>query len=79
MVCNRPFTPPPSPPCSYRVLRMSEEMSLVHVHWDLALCLLFAWLACYFCIWKGIRFTGKASARRSTPHIALIGRLIAVI
>ncbi|XP_054456755.1 sodium- and chloride-dependent betaine transporter-like [Anoplopoma fimbria] len=29
------------------------------VKWELLLCLLACWVACYFCIWKGIRFTGK--------------------
>ncbi|KAL6063655.1 hypothetical protein STEG23_010660, partial [Scotinomys teguina] len=27
--------------------------------WDLALCLLLVWLVCFFCIWKGVRSTGK--------------------
>lgn len=46
---------------SHRVLRLSDDMSLTKIHWDLALCLLFAWVVCYFCIWKGIKSTGKAS------------------
>lgn len=29
--------------------------------WDLALCLLLVWLVCFFCIWKGVRSTGKVS------------------
>lgn len=42
----------------WRVFGMSDDMSL---NWHLALCLLFAWVMCYFCIWKGIKVTGKAS------------------
>lgn len=56
---------------SYRVLRLSDDMSLTKIHWDLALCLLFAWVVCYFCIWKGIKSTGKAScAPPATTHNA---------
>nr|XP_046271840.1 sodium- and chloride-dependent GABA transporter 2-like isoform X1 [Scatophagus argus] len=29
------------------------------VKWELLLCLLACWVVCYFCIWKGVRSTGK--------------------
>ena len=29
------------------------------VRWELALCLLACWVLCYFCIWKGVRSSGK--------------------
>lgn len=51
---------------SNRVLRLSDDMSMSVVHWDLALCLLLAWVICYFCIWKGIKSTGKA---RTLVHV----------
>ncbi|XP_056223563.1 sodium- and chloride-dependent GABA transporter 2-like [Seriola aureovittata] len=56
-----------------RVLRMSEDMSLGKVHWDLALCLLLAWVICYFCIWKGIKSTGKVVYFTATfPYLLLV-------
>lgn len=32
-----------------------------HIKWDLALCLLAVWVICFFCIWKGVKSTGKVS------------------
>ncbi|KAM3863782.1 sodium- and chloride-dependent GABA transporter 2-like [Diretmus argenteus] len=43
-----------------RVLSMSggiEEVGVVK--WELVLCLLACWAACYFSIWKGVHSTGK--------------------
>uniref|UniRef100_A0A7N6ACZ0 Transporter n=1 Tax=Anabas testudineus TaxID=64144 RepID=A0A7N6ACZ0_ANATE len=34
-----------------------EEMG--PIKWDLALCLLLVWVICFFCIWKGVKSTGK--------------------
>lgn len=29
------------------------------LQWELSLCLLGVWVLCYFCIWKGVKWTGK--------------------
>ncbi|KAM3859087.1 sodium- and chloride-dependent GABA transporter 2-like [Diretmus argenteus] len=55
-----------------RVVRISNDMSLGKVQWDLALCLLAAWVICYFCIWKGIKSTGKVVYFTATfPYLIL--------
>uniref|UniRef100_A0A668AW83 Transporter n=1 Tax=Myripristis murdjan TaxID=586833 RepID=A0A668AW83_9TELE len=42
------------------VLSMSAGIEEVgKVRWELVLCLLACWVACYFCIWKGVHSTGK--------------------
>ncbi|XP_074554739.1 sodium- and chloride-dependent GABA transporter 2-like [Halichoeres trimaculatus] len=57
----------------HRVLRMSDDMNLGEVHWDLALCLLIAWILCYFCVFKGIKSTGKVVYFTATfPYLMLL-------
>uniref|UniRef100_A0A9J7XRN7 Transporter n=1 Tax=Cyprinus carpio carpio TaxID=630221 RepID=A0A9J7XRN7_CYPCA len=44
-----------------RVLRISSGIEEIGtLHWDLVLCLLLAWVLCYFCIWKGVKSTGAS-------------------
>ncbi|KAL7882840.1 hypothetical protein SRHO_G00004980 [Serrasalmus rhombeus] len=42
-----------------RVLRVTNDGSLGLPHYDLTGCLLLVWTICYFCIWKGVKVTGK--------------------
>ncbi|XP_029455803.1 sodium- and chloride-dependent betaine transporter-like [Rhinatrema bivittatum] len=57
-----------------RVLKISDGIhSLGTVRWDLALCLLVGWIICYFCIWKGVSFTGKVVYFTATfPYLMLV-------
>ncbi|KAJ3612167.1 hypothetical protein NHX12_020444 [Muraenolepis orangiensis] len=54
----------------YRVLRVQEDSeSLGNINWDLALCLLAAWVLCYFCVFKGIKTTGKGIKYFLIPNL----------
>lgn len=56
-----------------RLLRMNDDSSDGKVLWDLALCLLLAWIICYLCIFKGIKSTGKVVYFTATfPYVMLI-------
>nr|XP_012603736.1 sodium- and chloride-dependent GABA transporter 2 isoform X2 [Microcebus murinus] len=61
-----------------RVLKISDGIQhLGALRWELALCLLLAWVACYFCIWKGVKSTGKVVYFTATfPYLMLVVLLI---
>uniref|UniRef100_A0A8C2KVX5 Transporter n=1 Tax=Cyprinus carpio TaxID=7962 RepID=A0A8C2KVX5_CYPCA len=61
-----------------RVLRISSGIEEIGtLHWDLVLCLLLAWVLCYFCIWKGVKSTGKVVYFTATfPYVMLLILLI---
>ncbi|KAG8547489.1 hypothetical protein GDO81_028224 [Engystomops pustulosus] len=72
------FTSPVTEFWEYKVLSLSKGIDDVGVvKWDLALCLLLTWVICFFCIWKGVRSTGKVVYFTATfPFIMLLVLLI---
>lgn len=43
-----------------RALQISDGVEHIgSVRWELAATLLLVWVMCYFCIWKGVKWTGK--------------------
>uniref|UniRef100_A0A8C6WN66 Transporter n=1 Tax=Neogobius melanostomus TaxID=47308 RepID=A0A8C6WN66_9GOBI len=61
-----------------RILGLSggiEEMG--SIRWDLAGCLLLCWITCYFCIWKGVKSSGKVVYFTATfPYLMMVALLI---
>eukprot|EP00064_Thunnus_orientalis_P012706 superscaffoldBa00001982_g12741 len=66
--------------CSFwrRVLKISGGIEEVgSLRWELVLCLILTWVICYFCVWKGIKSTGKAVFFTATfPFIMLLVLLV---
>ncbi|RXM96312.1 Sodium- and chloride-dependent GABA transporter 2 [Acipenser ruthenus] len=61
-----------------RVLKISGGIEEVgSLHWEMMLCLLLAWIICYFCVWKGVKSTGKVVYFTATfPYLMLVVLLI---
>ncbi|KAL0973415.1 hypothetical protein UPYG_G00203280 [Umbra pygmaea] len=61
-----------------RVLAISAGIEEVgSVRWEVLLCLIAMWVICYFCIWKGVRSTGKVVYFTATfPYMMLLILLI---
>ncbi|XP_066510399.1 sodium- and chloride-dependent GABA transporter 2-like [Hoplias malabaricus] len=60
------------------VLNLSDGIGeLGSINWRLALCLLVVWVVCYFCVWKGVKSTGKVVYLTATfPYVMLLVLLV---
>ncbi|XP_067049177.1 sodium- and chloride-dependent GABA transporter 2-like isoform X1 [Acropora muricata] len=65
-----------SPPMEYwenYVLRITDSIGDAGIfRWEIVLCLLAAWIVVYFCMWKGVKSSGKVVYFTATfPYIVL--------
>ncbi|XP_054859338.1 sodium- and chloride-dependent creatine transporter 1 isoform X2 [Eublepharis macularius] len=60
------------------VLRLSEGLEFPGaINWEVTLCLMACWVLVYFCVWKGVKSTGKIVYFTATfPYVVLIILLI---
>ncbi|XP_043936048.1 sodium- and chloride-dependent creatine transporter 1-like [Protopterus annectens] len=61
-----------------RVLRISSGLDVPgSINWDILLCLIAVWVLVYFCVWKGVKSTGKVVYLTATfPYVVLIILLV---
>ncbi|XP_017564575.1 sodium- and chloride-dependent GABA transporter 2-like [Pygocentrus nattereri] len=61
-----------------RVLSVSSGIEEIgKVHWEILLCLGAVWIISYFCIWKGVKSTGKVVYFTATfPYVMLMVLLV---
>lgn len=76
--CKGDSTTPENDYWQKRVLGLSSGIDDVGgLRWELVGCLALAWLICYFCIWKGVKSTGKVVYFTATfPFLMLLVFLV---
>ncbi|XP_078466852.1 sodium- and chloride-dependent taurine transporter-like isoform X1 [Lampetra planeri] len=67
------FTSPVTEFWERKVLGLSSGIQeLGALKWDLTLCLFAVWVICFFCIWKGVKSTGKVVYFTATFPFAML-------
>ncbi|XP_061083816.1 sodium- and chloride-dependent GABA transporter 2-like isoform X2 [Conger conger] len=61
-----------------RVLNISGGIEQIGaLRWELVVGLVLAWILCYFCVWKGVKSTGKVVYFTATfPYVMLVALLV---
>ncbi|MCJ8734723.1 hypothetical protein PDJAM_G00238560 [Pangasius djambal] len=61
-----------------KVLRISEGLdSPGQINWEMTLCLMTVWVLVYFCVWKGVKSTGKIVYFTAMfPYVVLVILLV---
>lgn len=49
-----------------------SDLSPENVNWPMFFCVVFSWIICYFCVWKGIKWTGKVVMFTATFPVAML-------
>ncbi|XP_060788391.1 sodium- and chloride-dependent creatine transporter 1-like [Neoarius graeffei] len=61
-----------------KVLRISKGLDDIgQINWEMVLCLMAVWVLVYFCVWKGVKSTGKVVYFTAMfPYVVLIILLV---
>jgi SNF family Na+-dependent transporter len=71
---KKEFDSPSSEYWNNNVLHLTDGIDEVgELRWQLVICLILAWILVYFCLWKGIKSSGKVVYFTATfPYLILV-------